>query len=205
MEQHKTTQKIPQRNSSAELKVFFNYQYKIIGYLTFATIFLAGFAFIVMPQLQGYRSVKDVASFEKALNDISGVKKSLLETREDLKVLTPDVIAKLDLMLPQDKKIAELTLQIRSMIEMAGFKFSSISFQKEKAFSTEKGADGKPVDSAVKEISLSFTAEKGSYEGFQQLLTLLYQHRRLLNIKTVSFSAGETMDIAFQVSAFILP
>lgn len=197
--------KPPSKNFGNEIKILFNYRYKMIGYFSFAAIFLLGFALAVMPQVQGYRAVKDVESFRVALEDVKSVKASLQQTQKDLEVMTPEVMAKLNLMLPATPNDSELVLQVKDMVERAGFNFSSLSFQKPKGASNDKDSSGKLVESSLKAMDMSFTAEKGTYEGFKQLLTELYQHERLIDIKTVSFSGGDSIDVAFQARAFILP
>jgi len=199
------TKKPLSKNFGNEIKILFNYRYKIIGYFSFAAIFLLGFALAAMPQVQNYRAVKDVASFRAALQDIIAVKTSLQQTQKDLEVMTPVVMAKLNLMLPSEANDSELVLQVKDMVERAGFKFSSLSFQKPKGASADKDSSGKMVESALKSMDMSFTAEKGTYSGFKQLLAEMYQHLRLLDIKTVSFSGGDTIDVAFQARTFILP
>lgn len=199
------TKKPPSKNFGNEIKILFNYRYKIIGYGSFAAIFMLGFALAVMPQVQNYRAVKDVDSFRVALQDVISVKTSLQQTQKDLEVMTPEVMAKLDLMLPATPNDSELVLQVKDMVERAGFKFSSLSFQKPKGASSDKDSSGKIVESSLKSIDMSFTAEKGTYSGFKQLLAEMYQHMRLIDIKTISFSGGDAIDVAFQARAFILP
>ncbi len=149
---------------------------------------IGGFVVYTIPT---YADVKTIGVQKTEYLDLLQSARTLAEKRDQLlqiyNGISPDEIARLEKMLPQNPDNVKLILEIDALAKNQALSLQNVKIKE----ASEGNAKNKTVKNAdIGTLTLEFTTV-GPYSGYVNFINILEKNLRIMNIKKVSFLAPD--------------
>lgn len=128
----------------------------------------------------------DVRAALASLKDLQKLRDELLATYD---AIPKDKLDRLSELLPQDKKISDILVNLEKMTQERGMQMKKIEFAKENSGSAASRTAIAGKASVAPEVSYAFSVV-GSYEAMRSLLTALEKNLRIVDVGAINFTSG---------------
>ncbi|MFA6459884.1 MAG: hypothetical protein WCV73_01330 [Patescibacteria group bacterium] len=216
MEQGEKKQK-----QAAELNVWLNKNFKIVGAVIFVIILLLGLLLFIYPKYQAVSqsSQADVPSQQAELAILDNYESKVVELEKLINTAQSKYAAEvkiLEQILPDEPNIPELIAQTDALVQRSGFKISALSFTNseldEKELSKKRPAKPDAIELAlpplgknIQAVNITLNVAGGDYNAFKILLDKIEKNIRLLDIVSVGFTSGNgQMDYTLALRTYYL-
>lgn len=171
---------------------FFNKYYILITVILIIIIFTFSYLYFFKDEISEIRKV-GVVDYQKKLDELEVKKRNLSELKsvfEKYEKLRKEEIEKLDMILPSDKDIPSLYIQLDAFAKDVGLNLSSIEIAEKGVTTLKANQPGSTATSlGLKSVSISI-AIKGidSYSKLKLFLNSIEKNIRLFDISSITYS-----------------
>ncbi len=188
----RSNQKI-RNDKNLQLKIFFLKYYKLIILFFVATIIGLSYYFILNPKYQqaSIGGKYNVSSLQQELDRRSAYLADLKSLDNNYKLINQKDIEKIKMILPEEKDIAGIFVQLESLAKENNLFLDGVSINEaetENIDSAEKNNDG--IKKLSIKLNLTSTTEDGDYNEIKNFLSSLEYNLRLFDVNAVYFSPG---------------
>jgi len=196
---------------SKKQQSFFIVYFKVLVVVLFLTLLVPGYLLLIKPERSVYQQNK--ALFAENERDLTQKNARLLEYKKVLmsyKNISPDDQEKIAEVLPYDPSEANLYVNFSSLAEAVGAQVEGISVQlgegsagqrSEEELIQEKSASaGQAINGQLKTALANFELSGISYTKTKELLNLIENNLRILDVKSFKFAPAEgNLSLVMQV------
>lgn len=178
-----------------------NAHFTIYAIATVLIVLLAGFFFLVNPEIEKVRSF-GALSLEQSRHQRDQVTESLRLVRSTVaayQVLNAQDIAKLQAVLPSSADLPAMFVEVEALALSSGLRLSNVSFlqaaaQRKAAAGTT--ASAKPsVLAGIQQMQVNFTVTGGhGYANLKNFLATLESSVRILDVQSLSYTPAKAGD-----------
>lgn len=165
----------------------------------FVALAVGAFSLYISPTYTDIQLIsEDIARYDDALNS----SKELMKIRDDLVTrynsFTPEDLQRLNKMLPEKIDNVRLIIDIDALAAQYGMRLTNITVA-ESAIPTQTGEELGPDENPHLSVDIGFTTTS-SYSDFRKFLRALETSLRLVDVKSLSFTASaETPTYTYSV------
>lgn len=180
-----------------KFKDWLSRSFKIVAILLVIIILAISYFFFLSPLYKKIRQSSQVSlagktQYLKALEQHLASLQKLQDNFNRLNGLEKDSLSNLNFILPPEKDLPGLFVQLEKIATDNGFILSNIDISEQRT----EGLAGQPVNPStvsdkIKKLNISITLIKGNYEDLLGFLDALEYNLRLMDVASISFAAGD--------------
>jgi Tfp pilus assembly protein PilO len=196
----------PEKKTAISL-VYLNRNYKTIILLIIIIIMIGGYYFFLTDKIGQINEQKSGLAEKEAELETLGVYADKLGNLEkivnDFQRKNSEMVAKLDVILPNSAQLPELLAQLEGLVGYSNFKIKGLNAVK----ATEERTSAKTKSKAAKQeekttiigtlpqniktLKVSLTVAGGDYPEFKKFLNNIEKHVRIFDVTSFSFNASK--------------
>ncbi|MFA5358969.1 MAG: type 4a pilus biogenesis protein PilO [Patescibacteria group bacterium] len=180
--------------------VFRNFYW--ITFLVVATLVILVYLFIFRSQLTA-DNVAKTFSYRSEIERLDSLKKKTTEIKKvlsDFDSFSQDELIRLSQILPAEKDLPNLIIQLDSLAKQSGLALSSFSISEQ--VSTKKVVDAQQATGSVKELIISLNLKGGGYNNLKQLVSLVETNMRLMDISSFVFAPNDSGSFTLSLKTY---
>lgn len=187
------------------LGLLFLQNYSLIVWGSVVAIIALG-SYLVYPQFTDYQNMVGgtLPQAEKRLDNAQAALSAVRNSKVEFDRFGASTeIAKLSKVLPDDKAIAELFLQLNNFAKQDGFELNKVSVSEDLSaaeLNDFQVAGGGRNTVNLKKLTIQLSMTGGGYQSLKQVLNTFEQSLRLYDIKSLSFTPNFSGDTGYNMT-----
>ncbi len=196
--------------AETKFKDWFSRSFKVVVILAVIIILAVSYFFFLDPlykkvRQNGQASLTNKTQYLKALKQHLVDLQKLQDNFNRLNGLEKDSLARLNFILPTEKDLPGLFVQLEKIADDSGFVLTNIDISEQKGESlASKSAGSSTVSDKIKKLNISITLIKGNYEDLLSFLDAVEKNLRLMDVVSITFAAGESPAYAVNLTTYYL-
>lgn len=206
MQPGKNPGKEKKNNITKVLLVLLHRYFFVVAILAFLGIVIGGLAFFVKPKYVAISEKNNAEEAEKVkeLSELQTYAERLRSYRNEYNQISAEDKKRVDMMIAGSYLPEDVFTGMEKLISSRGFILNSISVNSAAADNASAKDSGKQKTAgALGEVVIKLDISGASYEGLKQLLAIIENQLRLMDVKKISYSPeGNTASL--EISAYFL-